>query len=369
VELSLQLFYCVSTGTFLYVRDKPPIYAPDPYSGWTNRPNFSYQHVTPEFVADIYTNGEGFRVSATHEEYQTGRPDTHYRILLIGPSFAFGWGVNYEDTFAVHLQHFLRSRQFANGKHIEVLNHGVPGLPPANELEWLKQVGITYNPNLVIHFAYGSLQVNPKPTTDITVDEGRLVQSDLSMIELAHAYAKNSAIVFYTGVVIARLYGALELDVKESKTSDLQNVSDAASTVSIEFYQTLKTVVEGKGAELLVVHFPFAYVVHPEDKKRWVLQGIQDLDHQIRFNKALDLELTSVGIKTVNLTERFLLAAKAESTRLYYWLDVHWTAHGNSVAAQVVTDYLIESSPATLTDIAAATKEQLSGANVLTEPK
>src|SRR5215467_13568174 len=74
VEFSLQLFYRLTTGTYLSAREKPPIYASDPHSGWTNRPNFSYHHVTPEFAAAIYTNNEGFRVSSAHEEYEKKRP-------------------------------------------------------------------------------------------------------------------------------------------------------------------------------------------------------------------------------------------------------------------------------------------------------
>src|SRR5215831_15131990 len=75
VEVSLQVFYRVTTGTYLYAREKPPIYASDPYSGWTNRPNLTYHHVTPEFAAEIFTNSEGFRVSSAHEEYGKGKPD------------------------------------------------------------------------------------------------------------------------------------------------------------------------------------------------------------------------------------------------------------------------------------------------------
>jgi hypothetical protein len=120
IEISLQLFSRVTTGTYLYAREKPPLWASDPYSGWTNRPGLSYRHVTPEFTADIYTNREGFRVSSTHEEYQNKRPNKTFRILLLGLSFAFGWGVNFEATFGAQLQQILRARHFAEGSTIEV---------------------------------------------------------------------------------------------------------------------------------------------------------------------------------------------------------------------------------------------------------
>ena len=144
VEFILHGYYRITTGAYLFSRNNPPVWAPDPHSGWTNRPSFTYRHVTPEFSVDLYTNSQGFRVSSQHEEYTVKKPDDTYRILLLGPSFAFGWGVDFEDTFSVQLGRILTQGGFASGRKVEVLNHGVPALPAANQLAWFRQVGRTY---------------------------------------------------------------------------------------------------------------------------------------------------------------------------------------------------------------------------------
>src|SRR5262245_46148385 len=115
-ESSLQVFYRITTGSYLFFRHKPPIFASDPISGWTNKPRLSFRHVTPEFVADIHTNSQGFRVSSAGEEYKRGRDMDVFRILLLGPSFAFGWGVDYEDTFGAQLQRMLANTHISKGK-------------------------------------------------------------------------------------------------------------------------------------------------------------------------------------------------------------------------------------------------------------
>ncbi len=351
VEVSLQSFYRLTTGAYLYVRDKPALLESDPSSGWTNRPGLSYRHVTPEFTADIYTNREGFRVSSAHEEYEKQRPRDTFRILLLGPSFAFGWGVNFENTFGAQLQQLLAKAGFANGLRIEVLNHGVPALPAANELEWLKQVGKDYTPNLVIHFVYGSLEVSPKPETDMIVHDGMLLPTNPGVKELVWGYAKNAATVFYAGIIISSLSkvfwkdtapGKIEGAGREMRNSPPFREQSPEISDSIMFYRAFRETVEAAGANLLIVYFPLAYVVHPEDRARWMLQGVENIEDQITFNKAFDSYLNQIDIRCSNLTDQFIQHATMEKRRLYFWLDVHWTELGNALAARLVADDLTE---------------------------
>ncbi len=349
VEVSLQSFYRLTTGAYLYVRDKPALWDSDPVSGWTNRPGLSYRHVTPEFTAEIYTNSEGFRVSSAHEEYQKKRPDNTYRILLLGPSFAFGWGVNFETTFAAQLQQILTARHFANGSRIEVLNHGVPGHPAANDLEWFNHVGKFHSPNLVIQFVYGSLEVSAKPDRSVIVRNGYAVLANPSIKDVAWAYAKNSATVFYSGIIISwihKLFFGLDFHEQiEGAGRDMRNSEafrreDARVTESLLFYMSLKEAVEGTGASLLIVHFPLAYVVHPEDRARWMFQGVENIEEQVQFNRTFAAYLNQIGIRCLNLTDQFIQRATMDKRRFYFWLDVHWTELGNAVAARLVGDYL-----------------------------
>jgi hypothetical protein len=351
LEATLQIFYWVTTGSYLYDRDKPAIYAADPISGWTNAPRLSFRHYTPEFTADIYTNGQGFRVSRQHEEYGREAEPGTFRILLLGPSFAFGWGVNFEYTFGSQLQQRLAHARFANGSTIEVLNHGVPSLPPANGLEWFRHTGKTYGPDLVIQFIYGSFEVSSTPDTSTIVENGHLIEEPLGSKQRTWAYIKHSATVFYSGIILGSLSKAMYEKDRDGKIHgagrDMRNLQafspeDNHVKESMRFYRALKDAVSHNGTDLLIVHFPLSYVVHPEDRARWMLQGVEHIGLQIASNQAFGAYLSALGIQCLDLTEELIETVKEDRTRLYYWLDIHWTERGNMVAAQAVARYLTD---------------------------
>ena len=131
VEVGLQGFYYFTAGDFLFRRVGIPIYAREPYAGFGNRPGLSFDHRTNEFRARYYINRAGFRVPRPEVEYSLAKPSNIYRIMLLGPSFAFGWGVNYQLSFAGVLQQLLQERGFAGDKKIEIIDAGVPAMPYA----------------------------------------------------------------------------------------------------------------------------------------------------------------------------------------------------------------------------------------------
>ncbi len=71
-----------------------------------------------------------------------------FRIVILGDSVAFGWGVDLEDTFAKKLEaklnHSYPLRQY------EVINFSVPGYNLVQKLESLKEKALRYAPNVVI---------------------------------------------------------------------------------------------------------------------------------------------------------------------------------------------------------------------------
>jgi len=68
------------------------------------------------------------------------------RILNLGDSIAFGWEVQYENTYGAKLAHLLQD----NNQDIEVINAGVPTWNTESESNYLLQEGLTYQPDLVI---------------------------------------------------------------------------------------------------------------------------------------------------------------------------------------------------------------------------
>jgi hypothetical protein len=347
VELSFQAFYRVTTGSFLVNRAALPIFVDDPDSGWATKPGLSFRQHTPEFSVDLFTNSRGFRTSKEHEEYATGRDEARYRILLLGPSFAFGWGVNYEETFAALLPQMLTQRGFGDGRKLELINRGVPALPPDFNLKWLKHVGTAYAPDLVIQFMYGTLEFNPSPS--MRVEDGYLVDPNATFFQRATALAKNSAIVFYGWTIVTKMRGSSPPGVvggkiagagREMTPAEAFDPKSPRVTSSMAFYDDLRSTVESHGARLLVVYFPLSFVIHPQDMARWRHLGVMDVATQVAFEKAFAGYLNENGVACLDATEDLVGEARRSSHRMYYWLDIHWTAEGNRVVAQSVATWL-----------------------------
>lgn len=341
VEVSLQALYRLTTGSF-YWNDTPHLYVADPISGYTNKPDLSFRHVTPEFAVDIYTNSQGFRVSREHEEYAYDATPGTLRILLLGPSFAYGWGVNYEQTFGEQLRRRLANGRFHSYSNVEVLNHGVPGLPAANSLEWFLHSGRSYSPQIVMLFVYGSLDESEEPAPPPLVGKARRIWS----------YAKLSASLYYAGVLAGLAYrswhGADEGQPIEGAGREMTNrtafsTDDPRVRESIRLYRRFNDEVRHIGAQLLIVHFPLPYAVHPQDMTRWVLHGVTDVEQQKQFNREFCSFLNGQDIACLNLTHDLIERARQSEERLYYWLDIHWTDRGNAEAAQMVSAYLARS--------------------------
>lgn len=116
---------------------RPGIDLFDPLLGWRNKPNF--RNTEPLFGSErVSTNSKGARGKREYPYERTGEP----RIVVVGDSFAFGWEVSDEETYAAVLESSLGN--------VEVINLGVGGYGTDQMLLMLKSEGIKYRPDLVI---------------------------------------------------------------------------------------------------------------------------------------------------------------------------------------------------------------------------
>jgi hypothetical protein len=97
----------------------------------------------------VKTNSCGIR----GPERPIAKPNNTYRIALLGDSFAFGWGLKFEDTFGQVIENNL-NRVFSGGPHFEVLNFGVPGYSTFQEVSLLKFKGLDFQPDAVVVFLH-----------------------------------------------------------------------------------------------------------------------------------------------------------------------------------------------------------------------
>ena len=130
-EISLRLFWKMSTPQGdLYTNSSDHILR------YELKPNASNGLVS--------INSDGFR----DKDFQLAKDKGVFRIVVIGDSETFGKSLPLKDTISKKLEAALNSR--CKKSSFEVLNMGVEGYNTIQELEFLKNKGLKYNPDLVI---------------------------------------------------------------------------------------------------------------------------------------------------------------------------------------------------------------------------
>jgi lysophospholipase L1-like esterase len=113
---------------------------PDPDVLFAPRPGF-----------DGFSEGTRVRINALglrDAERPTPKPADTARLLVLGDSVAFGFGVLAEESFPARLEAGLG--RLADGRRYEVVNAGVVGYNTIQERARLEQVGLRLQPDVVI---------------------------------------------------------------------------------------------------------------------------------------------------------------------------------------------------------------------------
>ncbi len=92
----------------------------------------------------VKINSDGFR----DREFSKIKPENVFRIVFLGDSFTFGWGVELNDSLPKQLEYLLNKRD--DGVIYEVLNFGVPGMNTEQEINYFEKKVINYNPDLIL---------------------------------------------------------------------------------------------------------------------------------------------------------------------------------------------------------------------------
>jgi len=126
--LLYDLYHKKSGEKFLY----------DPLLGWKNIPGLEF--VTYGKKGKI--NSKGLR----SPEYSYKKEAGSSRVLVLGDSFAWGFGVSDEELFSRVLEKKLREKN----PRVEVINGGVSGWGTDQELLFLEEEGYKYSPDKVV---------------------------------------------------------------------------------------------------------------------------------------------------------------------------------------------------------------------------
>jgi lysophospholipase L1-like esterase len=94
----------------------------------------------------VSINSEGLR----DREFLVDKPPGVYRVMMLGDSTTFGWGVRQEDTAPKFLERKLSVDLPTGYNRVEVMNAGVGNYDTVQEVTYYETIGWKFHPDLVI---------------------------------------------------------------------------------------------------------------------------------------------------------------------------------------------------------------------------
>ncbi len=171
----------------------------------------------------IRPNSDGFR----GDDFQP-KPHDRLRIVTLGDSSTFGWGVDEADTYQQLLLERLRRWQ---GERIEIVNLGMPGHNSRHGREVMQRYALRLEPDLLI-ISYGA-------------NDGRLVLQPAEELVAAH-YGWQADLRFaLLRLRSYRLLRRLLIGAIDPLRADVTNVLERAAAVpTIDYQRNLKRMIE-----------------------------------------------------------------------------------------------------------------------------
>jgi lysophospholipase L1-like esterase len=192
----------------------------------------------------VSTSRAGFR----DRDYPPEKPAGVARIVGLGDSVMFGWGVGDREDYLAVLEAKLEQEELA--ARFEVLNMAVPGYNGVMELATLKEKGLRYRPDLVIVGFCGNDMALPNFLQErndyLSVRRSFLVDFVRGRLE--------------AGVLVDR---PVKVRWRDPQDEDLARVPPRyAHMVGVDAYdrtlKELRRVADAEGFELLFLYYPVA---------------------------------------------------------------------------------------------------------------
>lgn len=322
----------VSVRILLPQRTGPALAAYDPELGSRLVPNLRGRITLPGLYSfEFAHNSLGMRA--------TGIVDNKHarsRILILGDSFAYGWGVNDKETFA----YLLEERLSRTPLSATVMNAGNGGKGTDYELRFFDIVGRKLKPDLTVlcFFSNDYLDNERSLIYNVGPDGTLRLKPTLGAIHARKEFFRRSRV--YNWLIswshaanLLKYYSVIYLKQQESLTGGDAAANGPDTWSTKVFLEYLVREVRNVGSELIIFYIP-AYA----DVERY------RQSREISRDEAVLIELLGPNQHgLVSLTATFADSGKPLSA-LYFRRDVpnHWTPMSHSLAAAFMEPFVKE---------------------------
>ena len=330
-----------------------------------NMPDVAFRQWTPEVDVIVRYNDAGMRDDRPAPPL--AKPPGECRVALLGDSYFVGFESDYAHSFAKHLEDDLRAR----GRHCRVLDFAVSGFGTAEMLIALQHRAVQYHPDIVLMSWHATdPDDNIRSNLFKLDDSGKLVatgQPFLPGIGVSDQLMRSG--VYRWLIENSQLYSAVRERI--------------AGLIKVLLVQARIAAARGGSAATPATSAPEEGVLPPADAR----PGLPALDNALIFavndaaraagakfmvfdipaRRARDAFITMrdwlpkpvlFELPVVSPIEAFR-ASNPNAAPIYLEHgQLHWTARGNAIAAQVAANAIIAQgwlAPTAATTVGAVT--------------
>lgn len=307
-----------------------------------------------------HTNSLGYR----SQEFSEIKKKDINRILVLGDSFTFGLGVSDDLTYPYLLEKSLLQKGLKNS---EVINAGyVGGFSPDGYYVYLKQYGMKLSPDIIIlgFFIYNDIADLSETVWEQTDDAGlpEVVSSCCRFFDQGRWRSKKMSLKYRIPLLrnsqlfllaFNEINSRLQLRLDPTVEGVLRDLYPGCTLVPScidkfakqeeKIYRVLKGIralSDKQKVKLLVVLIPPQYQLMRTNPVQKFNHISLDENDPFFLQKRLGLFLHENNIRYLDLLP--ILSKDSDPRSLYFPHDAHFTPRGNTIAAQAISDYLID---------------------------
>jgi hypothetical protein len=307
------------TPAFIRSPEEAAMYQPDPQFGFVLRPQTTSRFIYGTTVRTNFIPGMTVRTNALglrDHEYAAKQPD-EFRILSLGDSYAFGLGVEVEQSYGKVLEGLLNHA--CTGIKISVINAGVSGYGTVQQQLSFSRLRVALKPDFVIaSFTAGN-----------DVDENALFEEQLRtrlqtppdfLARYSHVVRLLEKVTFPAWFFLAN--------------RDADNIEH-----TISLLKQLTADFDSERIPFVMLIIPARHQIRPsvEPGSRLLMAlGFNEL--VFRQNRAVEQHFVQDGVPYIDLWPA--LVAEDAISPVSFADDSHLNPHGHEIAAGVIERYV-----------------------------
>ena len=337
-----------------------PIYRRDTQGNLLLRPGLRRRHVARHWDVTVAINEQGWRDSS--DPTLSGGPT----LLGLGDSFAFGWGVELEESLF-----FLVEERLKRVRAMRFVKAGVPGTGPSDQWKLLPALWERYRPSIVVLvFFVGNdfTDVQMGGSSQFEVRDGYLGrrplpdQPDSWIKDVSWRLARYSRLLQWLRAAqwnrarseldsvapansVPRGWDAWLREFAQVHLQSYPERTERAVHLTLDYLGRLADFCRARSTAFALVAVPRSFQVYPAElvelkSALGLTDGELDLDRPQRILREWARQRE---VLLLDLLPWFRRSAELElNRRLFYYPDAHLNPAGHGVAAEALYSFLTE---------------------------